>query len=261
MGKGHGNSIERKGAADAMDGFDIATGMDAKYYQLWQGSTLKITYDGDDITGVGRDMLDNMLQAAASGGSKATYSLRFFTKLGKGETIDSNTPYMSSFNFKLNDDSTLYPGIINQGAAGIGTTGRPSAADNLILQKLTEMEKRLQDIEETGAVGEVDEDPLDKYAKIMQIPVVERALMGAINFFTKHANSMSGPNNRRRPAGGGLAGVEDTRNETEKCQEAIERLAKIDPELGTHLLLLAQVAEQDIDVYEVAINKLKKYAR
>lgn len=258
MGKGHGNSVERKGVADAMDGFDMATGMDAKYYQLWQGTTLKITYDGDDIAGVGRDMLENMLQAAATGGSKATYSLRFFTKAGKGDTIDSNTPYMSSFNFKLNDESTLYPTINQGGAAGIAGV----RSENLILQKLEQMEQRLQQMEENG-VGDVDdEDPLDKYSKILQIPVVERALMGAISFFSKHANAMSGTNNnRRRPAGGGLAGVEDTRTETEKCQDAINRLATLDPNLGTHLLLLAQVAEQDMDVYDMAIAKLKKYAQ
>jgi hypothetical protein len=245
--KGHGNSIERKGVDDTMAGFDLAVEDDAKYYMLWQGSTPKYTYDGDDIVGNGRSNLVEMLTAAAVNGSQAQYTLRFYKHLGKDHSVDASTPPYASFNFKLQDNTNVYPG------AAVAGTGRDPGT-SAILAELQKLNNRMDKIEQDG-VGDIEEDPFEKYQRILETPAAEKLVVAGIGWLNK-LFKLPGMNNRTPNQGGGISGVNIP--DDEKIQQSVMRLQAIDPLFADHLQLLADLADASPKIYNRAIAKLEE---
>lgn len=248
--KGFGSSIERWGVDDTLNGFDLAVNNGAMYYTVWQGGTLKYSHDeGDDIAGDGKEVFKNMIDAAALGGSTAQYTICFYKKPGKNDTIDSNTPYDSSFNFKLQDKTTMVP---YTNMAGIGNAG-----NNAMMEAIAGINRRL-DAFEAADLEQPEEDPIEKIGRIVETPAVQSLISGIGSFLNNMVmNATRG--NTARPRG--MAGVDDMtadelQAQKQKAVEALNRLIKLDAQIGDHLLQLADMAERDPKKYTFALSML-----
>jgi len=69
------------------------------------GSQLLTSYSGSDID-EGIQLLEKFLELLEDSQSAATYSVRVYKGLKKGEDISNKTPYHGSFNFNLTDQIT-----------------------------------------------------------------------------------------------------------------------------------------------------------
>jgi hypothetical protein len=252
MSKGHGSSVERRGVKDILDGVDLAILDDAKYYMLWQGSTPKYTYEGDDMEGIGKQLLSDMLMAAAAQGNRALYTLRFYRHLGKNESIDSATPFFASFNFKLNDDAYMMPG---NNIPLPSVSGFENHQTQAIIGAIDRLNQRIDQMEQ-----EEEEEPetmMERVGKFVTSPGAEQIMSGIAGLFNRFFMSKQ---QYSRPAGPGISGIsqqEYQKEQYEKAIAALNRLAAVQPDFGDHLTLLAELAENNPNKYNMGLAFLK----
>lgn len=132
-----------------------------------------------------------------------------------------------------------------------------------MMQQFTDQIKNLQrEIAELKSDDTNDDDDDDEIHPDDQIGKIDRLL-----------NSNAGQKllDRLFPQSKGIAGTDEDEVKVErgnytadyiadqkkKCSQAAGRLLRVDGAAGDHLLLLADLAEKDIDIYNLALNRLK----
>lgn len=96
-------SIDRRGISSVLEGFDT---FETPYYAVLQGGQIKYYCDDEDMEGAKELLKDNLL-AAHQAGSDALYQLRLYKRI-PDDGVDLKTPYIGSFNFKVQDQPTPY---------------------------------------------------------------------------------------------------------------------------------------------------------
>ena len=137
-------------------------------FAVFHDKQLIAKYVDDDI-GAGSDRLKNLLQRWKDAGSYAVYTIAFYEDLPGGK-VKSSTPYDTSFNFQLNQNSNApRMGSVDRGSSDYTDL----AVENAILKMKLAAYEEAED-------EEVKEDPLiGAIGKFMEIPGVE-GLIGAI---------------------------------------------------------------------------------
>lgn len=190
-------------------------------------------YIGEDLE-EGAEQLEKILEDLQN--SAAVYTLRLYEKTN-GERITDKTPYDLSFNFRFKTESENY-------LPGLG--GSPREILPLFMQKLETMQEEISALrrereEESEEDTEPQEDTIGKITQLLSNPAVMAMLQ---KFFPAGSPTQV-------PAQ--LSGIGD---EEKKIQAALEILRAADPQLGSHLLKLAQVAQNDKQKFSGLISMI-----
>jgi hypothetical protein len=243
-----GRSVQFRGIDNVVGAYE---NMAIPKWGLFQSNQFLGKYDGDSVD-EGAKLLEQMLQAFdLRSADTVTYTLCVYDGLAAGEKIKSTTKYDGSFNFRLVDTIDGH----NQ-QRQIGATS--------LENRIAGLEQQLQ---QALADKEVIEDAEPELSPVMQMlmkivehPQVQQKIAGvAVQFMDKITDGigrMLSRNPVAKVAGVETAKINDVENENVKLQSAINILAEIDPQLGTHLLKLAEVAKADPAKYNGMISML-----
>ena len=157
--------------------------------------------------------------------------------------INSSTKFDASFNFRLAD----------------------TIEDHLSSKMAGVYEDRIKGLEEKiNELSQPEEEEMTPQGqmwamvgKILEHPQVQQAIAGKIlGFIDGLGSTLSGV--FKQPAQRAAIGATSTaQDENQKLQQAVNILVTVDPQLGTHLLKLAEVAQADPSKYEQLIGMLK----
>jgi hypothetical protein len=197
--------------------------------------------DDDDIE-QGAVHLRKFLLLLQKGGSEAKYTLQVY-RLREGQEIDSTTPFKRSFNFTLWSATELSP-----------YQERYTTQTKALEDRIDELEEKLSETEEGGpiTVGKV----LNGF---MAMPEFRNAIaMGAIGLMSR---IIPMPQKAGKVAGsdGSQAGQAQsvlTAEQVERANQAMQILARLDPDLGDNLLKIARIAERDPAKYQMFAKML-----
>lgn len=203
--------------------------------------------ENDDVEG-GAAQLEEFLVRMKRGGTEGRCELRVY-KLKEGEDIDITTKGYRGFKFTLFENEFQ---------------GQSNGA-NAVIEMLRKMEERLSAIEKAEEEEQEDEKPQTISEKIgayalglIENPAIQQAIAGAIvNGLGKFIPMQQGQAAK-------VAGVKQSDDVSDSVSEmqrskivkAINRLAVCDPQLGDHLLRLADIAENDPGKYQMALKFL-----
>lgn len=239
-------SIDRRGIQAVLDGYDMGHNQsNSAKYSVWQGNKLKFVYPGNNYDD-GVDLLTQNLTYIQLSQSNATYEIRFHKSCEKDNMISDKTPYYSSFNFKIFDE-------FGHSQNGNGTT------NNYLMNRIEKLEQQLQE----KSISGVEEDGLGSKEKfvleLLENPLVAGIGSALVNFLT---SGKANVNPRSQTMAGTDSGVtvigkENMQTQAELCRQAIDILYPIDKNIGTHLMKLARMAENNVSTYWMAINMLK----
>lgn len=233
MANGSSSSIQFKNRNSVLDAY---SDRDVKAWSIWQGKQFM-------FKGWGLEELEPIIDLLGNGGTNAIYTLRVYEDLEDKRQIKSNSVDDGSFNFRLNDERQEI------------TNSQYWKNDNRenILDKLTRIEARL-DEEDTevktnkslGKLGDILEHP----AILPVVPLLIEKVLSAL----------LGPNNQAQQqpqlnytAPQSLAGIDSN---DDLIRINIEKLKKHDPDLGTHLSKLVEIAETNPTLFKAIINSL-----
>jgi hypothetical protein len=210
---------------------------DIKAWSVWQGKQFM-------FKGVGLDELEPVIEALASGGTNAIYTLKVYEDLTDKKFIKNNTVDDGSFNFRLNDERQE---ITN--AQYWNNNNREN-----ILEKLNRIEERL-DAEEKDTY-EKPNTSLGRIGDILQhpaiLPIVPVLVEKVLSVILGPNNNNMQPQLNYKPAVS-LAGVNENDN---LIQINIEKLKNHDPNLGVHLSKLVEIAETNPGLFQTIVNSL-----
>lgn len=215
---------------------------------LFQGGQFLSKYDGPDID-AGGQMLEQFLKAIETGyngNAHTTYTLCVYEGLKDGEKITSKTPFSGSFNFQLVERMQAHGVNMQSQAEQIGKI----VADQLAAHGI-------------GAVDEdEDEEPAGPWAmigKLMEHPQIKDAIATrAIGFIDRLLGGGS-PAGYQQPApapAAAMGAVAISQEEIDRANQALQMLAGVDNEIGSHLMRLAEVATTDPAKYKNLISML-----
>jgi hypothetical protein len=238
-----GKSVQFRGIDNAVTAYG---NMEIPRWGLFQGSQFLMKYSGTSMK-EGSELLSQYLNALDQRSADAnTYTLCIYDT---DEKINSATKYDASFNFRLVDNIDAYnsnkmSGLVENRIAGI------EEKLNLLLADPEPEEPTAKD-QLFGALG-----------KILEVPQIQHALANKLlGIIDGVGNTLSGlftspgQPSQRAAIGTVTTGAAEM-DETTKLQTAVGILAGIDPQLGTHLLHLANVAAKDPKKYEQLISML-----
>jgi hypothetical protein len=214
---------------------------DVPAWGLFQQTQFLEKYEGADI-GEGATLLQDYLEALDMRSNDTnTYTLCVY-ELTRGEKINSSTKFDASFNFRLAD----------------------TIEDHLSSKMAGVYEERIKGLEDKiNQLSEPEEEEMTPQGqmwamvgKILEHPQVQQAIAGKIlGFIDGLGNTVGGM--FKQPVQRMTIGGTNTQDENQKLQQAVNILATVDPQLGTHLLKLAEVAQADPSKYEQLIGMLK----
>ena len=191
----------------------------------------RYSYDGEDKMR-GAQELAEALQSVASNPDNTNTYLLVLNKRVKNKLTPENT-----ITFQLNNNRYLPV----QAMAGTNNSGEIAAlrAELAALRmQLAANEEQEEDDQE-----EDDQDDDNVLGSLMKNPEIQKQMiMGIMSLFGS-------------PKVNAVAGIEAP--EAEKITAAIERLQKHDEQLGDHLLILANMAEQNPTQFKTLLNFLK----
>lgn len=237
-----GKSVQFRGIDNAVKAYE---NMEIPRWGLFQGTQFLMKYGGTSMK-EGAELLEQYLNALdLRSADSNTYTLCIYDT---AEKINSATKYDASFNFRLVDNIDAYneskgTGVLHNRIAGI------EEKLNTLLQDPIAEEPTAKD-QLIGALS-----------KILEVPQVQAALaqklMGIIDGVGNTITGIFSPA-QPQPVRAAIGTVTKTTvdQENERLQEAINILAPLDPQLGTHLLKLAQVAQKDPAKYQLMITML-----
>jgi hypothetical protein len=244
-----GKAVQFRGISDAVNAFE---NYGAPAWALFVGTQFLQKYNGGDME-EGKELLKKFLESFDQrSANTTTYTLMVYDDLPKNAAIKSNTPYSGSFNFRLQDDLEEY----RQGRTANGLDARIAGIENKLDAVLNPPEEQEEPEELTGK-----DKFFDVLGKIIEHPQIQTMLAGKLAGIIEGASDKiagmfkTSPANFR-PAGIGSTGTGQDQGENEKLNEALQILAGVDPDLGTHLLKLARVAQSDPAKYKNLVGML-----
>lgn len=229
-------SVERRGIDQVLQGFQAGIiAADSSMFSITCGKDLKFSYRGDNEEDAINELNANLM-AVKQAGSMAIYCLRFHHTTDKDGFITFNTPYASSFNFRVNE----IPGYGYEGEGGI--VPFKSTPNAVVLERMEQLEKKLDQMLEDGVIsGEKEEYPEDRYMKLLENPLVQSVVSGIIN---KVLPLNPVPAKNISLAG---TGEVDPNDQMQKAFNATQILIGIDPQIGDLLMKLATKAQANPD--------------
>lgn len=247
-----GRSVQFRGIDKVIQAYD---NMQVAPWALYQGTQLLAKSEQSDMEG-GKALLSELLNSLDNPDNVATYTLCVFDDLKPGEKIKSGTKWDGSFNFKLADTMQDYKA---QRMSGI--------ADNS--QRLTAIEEKLErllnpapdDDQKPSGVGGLP----DFLMEMLDHPQVRDAIAtrgvqfidNIMGFLTRKPAPVVpfvSPSNIPAKVGAAPQAVDSA--QMQKIQHALELLMPVDPQLGDHLLTLAEKAHADPAKYQQVIGML-----
>lgn len=227
-------AIQFRNAEQVVQGYQLR---EIPRFAIWQGKDAFIfKYDGDDMA-VGADLLTQYLQALSEG--TCIYTLRVYDN---DEKINSKTPYDGSFNFRL----TEYQG----GSYPMAIAGR---SDNVILQKLAEMQAEINELKNQAPEAETDH-PLGMIGHIMEMDIVKEALPVLLG---KVIGGIMGDGEKEQVVTR-LAGVPgaDWREYSDTVTADLDRIAKVASDVPGLIGKLAALAEKKPNQFKMYLGML-----
>lgn len=220
---------------------------------MWTPKDPMCKYEGEDL-GEGANLLRQWFKMVREGGTEATYTLRCYDDLKRGEKITNTTPYSASFQFGLFDPQGEIGGV--QSPYEQRTSG--------VLNKIDERFAMMQDKYLDRIVKKMDDEDKEKkesapsgMAAVIGAITDNPAIMGAL------VSKLCGFLGINIPAQAALApaavsgvGGALTDDQWAKVDQAVNELAEFDSELGDHLLSLAKLAKEKPAKYRMALTFL-----
>jgi hypothetical protein len=238
-----GKSVQFRGISNAVKAYE---NMDVPQWGLFQGTQFLMKYDGSDVEQGAAVLTDYLNALDLRSNDSNTYTLCIYDS--PGLKINSGTKYDASFNFRLVDNIEDH------------AMGRVGAAYS---DRLAGIEETLKALTAEPEVEEVT--PKDQMwsalGKILEHPQVQNAIATKVlTIVDSLGDTITGLFPRKaayQPAAIGAAPKANAvQDENAKLQEAVNYLATIDKQLGTHLLQLATIAKGDPKKYELMITML-----
>jgi hypothetical protein len=216
-------AIERIGKDAIRSGFDMYKA--SPYYALFEtlgtsgrfkAGRLLYAYKGEDLPREGWKLLEDNLQVIEANAPTSPVIIQFYDKLGKGDSIDSSTPYAGSFLFRMREREYT-PAISGVSAGGTSSDFLnylqnellQEKQKNLLLQdEVDDLKAELDEVQEqqpkkekiTGIIGAIGEAG-------NQFPWLAEVIKDWSTVFKhKMSNNFGG---RQQPHGG-IAGVPGT---------------------------------------------------
>lgn len=229
-------------------------------WSLWGGKDqLLFSYSGDDMQ-EGENLLRQALEMLREGGSTAHLVLKVYSDLpekkdGKPGKIKSNTPWDNSFGFSLFGWDEESP--IGQAR----TQGYRNLEDRIdkMQQLITNFIEREPEEEEEkprgfmGMIGGI----LEKNPQLQEMIVmgIAQKVKGFFNNDKTPVAAMAGIDDQK-PQQAGTAWDSLAEDQRQKLQKAMEMLMRVDPQIGDHLLGLANIAVNQPSKYQMALKFL-----
>lgn len=201
--------------------------------------------------------LEKFLGMLNKGRSQAPYTLRLY-KGADASDLDRNSPYVSSFNFML--DAT--------GRQGVGSPVQATGGGDIITQEINNyLASRVRDVIKNELEGGGAKEKKKSFKDVLMGWLEEpedliEIVQGIRGIFNPLASVPATVGNTRPvrvgSADGGAAVAQPTDAERlQRVSAVLDRLDKADPNILDNLELLADLAEQNPDIYQIAIKKLR----
>lgn len=235
-----GKSVQFRGIDNAITAYE---NMEIPRWGLFQGSQFLMKYSGSNMK-EGAELLKQYLDALdLRSADTNTYTLCIYDT---AEKINSATKYDASFNFRLVDNIDAYNG---------------NKMSGVVESRIAGIEEKLNRLLEDPETAEptAKEQLFGALGKILEVPQVQAALANKLlGIIDGVGNTLTGLFNGapQRAAIGTVTSNSTVLDENAKLQQAVNILVQVDPQLGTHLLQLAMVAEKDPKKYEQLISML-----
>jgi hypothetical protein len=241
-----GRSVQFYGIEKALAAY---TNQDVPKWGLFQGAQFLCKYDGPDVA-AGAELLSAFLseiETGYNGNAHTTYTLCVYDGLPNAEKITSKTPYSGSFNFQLVERLQVKN---DYGGSQDERIGR------ILEEKLTA----------AGIIGGIDEDEDDEPAgpwaaigKLLDHPEIKNAIAArAIGLMDRFLGGGASAGQIYQPAApaAAMGAVAITQDEIDRCNQAVQILVTVDPQIGSHLMAIAEVAAKDPVKYKQLISML-----
>lgn len=228
-----------------------------------RGISCWAVFDGKELLcpGDGLEDLEQFLDMLGQGASSATYSLRVYIDVADPDLITDKTPSNGGFKFKLlgNNSSALSnndSGVRNISGYSPAYSRLHQLVDAKVGAAIEKMLDKSDNEEDDEAIGakEKEESLEDVVMGLLRDPERLVGLIGSVR------SLFSGSSVVKYAAGTNVsrAGVGATNDvdPAEKLATAIDVLEKHDPNLVTHLMKLASLAETDPITFKLIISKL-----
>lgn len=230
-----GRSVQFRGIPNVVSAYER---QDLIPWGIFQGTQFMQGYNGTSQK-EGAEALEQYLDALDSRSADGvTYTLCVYDGLQKGEKVRSATKYDASFNFRLIDNID-------------GSTSGRSYYE----QKISGLEDQVRQLKEPAELSPRDK-LFEHLGTLIAHPQVQHMLatkiVAIVDGLTTGISGLFG--GQARPSA--AIGAVDANEENEKLQRAVQMLVKVDDELGTHLLKLAEVATADPVKYKNLISML-----
>lgn len=215
-------------------------------FAIMCGTQLLMKYEDNDLEG-GKEFLKTALKELSTGGGMATYTLCVYEDLKPKEKIKSKTPFDMSFNFKLEEYETERAGRFSN-----------REYEDRIAALEAKLKLEEDETDEPEAIGGI----WGTIGKLLEHPDISAAIAGKI-VTAIHSVGASNPSGASVltavPGAAKVAGAGDRHNseQLEKIRRAVDTLAKLDPDLGDHLIQIAEIAMKDPGKYNLLIGMLK----
>ena len=247
-----GFNIDRRGIESIMQGFELFS-KGAKNFSVWQNKNLKFQSEIEDS-----ELFQNNIEALKQAGSDSLFMVRFHKAADKDGYVTDKTPYISSFNFKVTDE-TKQMGTIggNEAAYGNPILGKLEQ----ILQNQNAIESRLNALEqEPDEDDEEERKPTGIMGMIETIAATEQGQAMITNMIGAVMNKFLpiGNNKPILKQTAGIAGIPSETDNEEKILVAIERLKQHDEQLADDLDKLATLAETNTATFTMLLGMLRK---
>jgi hypothetical protein len=235
-------SVQFYGIETALEAYD---NQKIPAWGLFQAGQFLAKYDGTDLD-EGATLLETFLrkiEIGYGGNDQTTYTLCVYEN--PGGKITSKTPYDGSFNFRLVQRLEAHQGNLQNQDERIG---------RIIEEKLAAAG--------IGAADEEDEEPAGPWnaiGKLLDHPEIKQALASrVIGFVDRFLGGGSAPLPvQQQPAPAAAMGaVTLSAEEIERVNQAVAILVERDPEIGSHLMAIANVAQADPAKYRSLISML-----
>lgn len=211
-------------------------------------------------------LLENVLQSFSATSNYAVYTICFYEQVPKGGIKPSTEPDYT-FNFTISDYEDYGNYQVNRSAGWRQMDERL----RLLEEENKKLKQQVENYENDDDVEEIDNPVMGLLNGIVTDQRFKNRLTDimfnlADKLFTPGtpgAKVYDMNNQYREPAR--VSGVSDTDPvviddvQTEKCRQAIEVLARVDPALGDNLMKIASMAKADKDKYFKAIGTLNLF--
>lgn len=266
-------SVDAIGVKDVLERANLFMEKYTPIFSIWQDKTLKFSNLDSDIS-EGYELLANNLTAIAATGVTHMYTIKFHSKLDPDGYINSTSPPIASFNFRLNGGQYYGGQPVAPGAIS-GTTTSTSPEMAAILELLRQNNERMNAIED--AINGTDDDELEEPERTEEeriMGIVKQAseivkdnqpLSDLVNDFrllfrvglkkfgidlSKETTAMTATAPTTPPPAA-------TADNGEKIKYAFTILMPLMPDLPEILVALANLSQNDPETFNLVVKKMR----